>query len=253
VGDSERRWEELRRDPELGLGAGLDSVQGLFPDTRLEELHALLLEAYGRPAAREVWDPLTQCIYSMLSSRTKTETTHAVLRGLRARFGTWERLRDSPVAEIEEAIRAVTFPEPKAVQLKAALVGITERTGALSLEFLRRYRTEKIRAWLEGFEGIGSKTSAAVVNFSALRRRAMCVDSHHLRIAQRLGLVAKSAGAREAEARLMEMAPAEWSAEMLDEHHMLVKLHGQRRCTKNEPRCGGCPLRGMCASGAAGA
>jgi endonuclease-3 len=197
---------------------------------------------------REPWDPLTQCIYSMLSSRTKTETTHAVLRGLWERFGSWERLRDAPVGEIEDAIRAVTFPETKAAQLKTALEQITARTGALSLEFLRRYRTEKIRAWLEGFDGIGPKTSAAVVNFSNLRRRAMCMDSHHLRIAQRLGLVPKSAGTHEAEARLMEMAPAEWSAEMLDEHHMLVKLHGQRRCTKNEPRCGGCPVRAVCPS-----
>ncbi len=251
MGDSDRRGCELRRDPEFGLGEGLESVHvsGLFPDTRLEELHRILLEAYGRPAMREPWDPLTQCIYSMLSSRTKTETTHEVLRGLRASFGSWERLRDAPVAEIEDAIRAVTFPEPKAVQLKAALQQITERTGALSLEFLRRYRTEKIRAWLEAFDGIGPKTSAAVVNFSNLRRRAMCVDSHHLRITQRLGLVPKSADARETEARLMEMAPAAWSAEMLDEHHMLVKLHGQRRCVKTEPRCGGCPLRDMCGHG----
>jgi endonuclease III len=254
VGHPDRRGCELRRDAEFGLGEGLATVHvsGLFADTRLEELHRILLEAYGRPAMREAWDPLTQCIYSMLSSRTKTETTHEVLRGLWARFGSWERLRDAPVAEIEDAIRAVTFPETKAVQVKAALEQITARTGTLSLEFLRRYRTEKIRAWLEAFEGIGPKTSAAVVNFSNLRRRAMCMDSHHLRIVQRLGLVPKSAGAREAEARLMEMAPAEWSAEMFDEHHMLVKLHGQRRCVKTEPRCGGCPVRGMCPSAASG-
>src|SRR5271155_2371019 len=103
-------------------------LSGLFPDTRLEELHRVLLETYGRPAMREPWDPLTQFIYSMLASRTKTEITDEVLRGLRSRFGTsggWERLRDAPVAEIEDAIRAVTFPEPKAVQLKAALEQIT--------------------------------------------------------------------------------------------------------------------------------
>src|SRR5271156_2479985 len=153
-------------------------VAGLFSDTRLEELHHVLLAAYGRPAMREPWDPLTQFIYSMLASRTKTEITDEVLRGLRFRFGAsggWERLRDAPVVEIEDAIRAVTFPEPKAVQLKAALQQITERTGVLSLEFLGRYRTEKIRVWLERFEGIGARASAAVVNFSTLRRRAMCM------------------------------------------------------------------------------
>jgi endonuclease III len=221
----------------------------LFRDTRLEEVHRRLLQHYGAPPARELWDPLTQFIYSMLSSRTKTETSQAVLRDLRERFGTWERLRDASVAEIEETIAAITFPERKAVQLKKALMEITERCGSLSLGFLARYRTEKIRAWLEAFDGVGVKTSAAVVNFTTLRRRAMCVDSHHLRIVQRLGFVGKSAGAREAEERIMEMAPASWTAEVLDDHHSLVKLHGQHCCTLKEPRCAACPLRELCPIG----
>ena len=219
------------------------------PDDRLPRIHGLLLEYYGRPAERELWDPLTQFIYSMLSSRTKTETSHEVLRNLRTRFGDWETLRDAPVGEIEDAIRAATFPERKAVQLKQALQQITERCGTLSLEFLRKYQTEKIRAWLEAFDGVGVKTSGAVANFSTLRRRAMCVDSHHLRVVQRLGLVRKGADARETETRLMAMAPAAWTAEMLDEHHSLIKLHGQRHCIFGRPKCFGCPLRAMCPTG----
>jgi len=221
----------------------------LFPDVRLEELHQRLLMHYGRPPEREVWDPLTQFIYSLLSSRTKTETTHQVLRHLQSRFERWEALRDAPVAEIEDALRALTFADRKAVQLKTALQQITERYGSLSLDFLRGYRTEKIRAWLERFDGVGPKTSAAVVNFSNLRRRAICVDSHHLRVTQRLGFVAKNATVRETEARLMEMAPPAWSAPMLDEHHMLIKLHGQRLCTFADPKCAVCPLQEQCPTG----
>jgi endonuclease-3 len=222
----------------------------LFTDPRLPDLNQRLLDHYGPPPERELWDPLTQFIYSLLSSRTKTEVSHAVLHALRARFGTWENLRDAPVAEIEDTIRAITFPEIKAVHLKKALIEITERSGSLSLDFLARYRTEKIRAWLERFDGVGSKTSAAVVNFSTLRRRSMCVDSHHLRIMQRLGFVSKSASAREAEERIMEMAPADWSPAMLDDHHSLIKLHGQKCCTKNNPRCRQCPLMAICPTGA---
>ena len=218
----------------------------LFPDTRLEDIHHRLLTHYGPPEPRDLWDPLTQMIYSMLSSRTKTPVSHAVLAALRKRFATWETLRDASIPEIEDTIRDVTFPEPKAINLKNALVSITARCGSLDLSFLARYRTEKIRKWLEAFDGVGVKTSAAVVNFSTLRRRAMCVDSHHLRIVQRLGFVNKSASAREAEARIMEMAPATWSAAMLDDHHSLIKLHGQKCCTKNDPLCSRCPLRDIC-------
>ena len=229
------------------------SVQAapLFVDTRLEEIHRRLLTHYGRPAEREVWDPLKQFIYSLLSSRTKTEITYQVVEHLEKRFGSWEALRDAPVAEIEEAIRPITFPERKAVQLKRALEQITERCGTLSLDFLKNYRTDKIRLWLERFDGVGSKTSAAVVNFSRLRRRALCVDSHHLRVTERLGFVAKNADARETEKRLMEMAPAEWSPVMLDEHHTLIKIHGQRTCTKHHPRCSACPLLDVCRAGQA--
>jgi len=221
----------------------------LFSDSRLQEIHQRLLAFYGRPAERDMWDPLKQFVYSLLSSRTKTEVSHAVVRNLEVRFGSWENVRDASILEIEDAIRAVTFPEKKAAHLKQALEQITQRCGTLSLDFLRNYRTEKIRAWLEGFDGVGVKTSAAVVNFSTLRRRAMCVDSHHLRVTQRLGLVSKSADADETEQRLMEMAPAEWSPAMLDEHHSLIKIHGQQLCTFSRPKCSVCPLLDLCPTG----
>ncbi len=67
----------------------------LFPpapveqDDRLAHIHRLLLGYFDRPPAREPWDPLSQFIYSLLSSRTKTEMTYRVVAQLRERFGTW--------------------------------------------------------------------------------------------------------------------------------------------------------------------
>src|SRR3954452_614336 len=81
---------------------------------RLPYIHRLLLGYFGEQEAREPWDPLSQFIYSLLSSRTKTEVTYQVVRHLRERFGTWENLRDASLAEIEDGIRDVTFPEQKA-------------------------------------------------------------------------------------------------------------------------------------------
>ena len=223
------------------------------PDTQLEDLHQRLTAAYGPFPPREVWDPLTQLIYSLLSARTKTAESHALLRNLRDRYdgwqGNWDKLRDAPVEEIEQAIAGATYPEVKAPQLKATLQEITRRSGKLSLDFLTRYKTEKIRSWLEQFPGVGVKTSGAVVNFSSLRRRALCIDSHHQRIAIRLGLAPKSADARRVEELLMAIAPAEWSPEKLDEHHSLIKLHGQQRCTAREPQCRRCTLQPVCPTG----
>ena len=218
------------------------------PDPRLPQLHALLLERYGRPAPRVPWDPLTQFIYSLLSSRTKTEESHQVMRDLRARFSSWEDLRDAPAEEIERAIQVVTFPEVKAPRLKQALLQISARIGSLTLEPLAKYRTEKIREWLEQFEGVGPQISAAVVNFSTLRRRALCVDANHLRVTQRLALTPRADGGV-TEQRLMRLIPQDWGPEMLDEHHSLVKLHAQTLCTFADPRCPQCPLLAMCPEG----
>jgi endonuclease-3 len=171
------------------------------------------------------------------------------LRDLRTHFGSWETLRDAPVEEIERVIALATFSEMKAPRLKAALMGITARYGSLTLDFLAKYRTDKIRAWLEQFDGVGPQVSAAVVNFSTLRRRALCVDAHHLRVTQRLGLTPR-ADAGTTEERLMRLVPESWDAEMLDEHHSLIKLHGQTLCTFNDPRCGECPLLDRCPTGA---
>jgi len=219
---------------------------------KLPHIHRLLLGHYGQPAPREPWDPLTQLIYSLLSARNKTPVSHQVMRDLERTFqagpGNWEPVRDASIADLERAIAIVTFPEQKAPQLKATLEGITERYGSLTLDFLAKYRTEKVRAWLEEFPGVGPQTSGAVVNFSTLRRRALCIDSHHLRVAQRLCLVPR-ADAATTEERLMRLVPETWDAAMLDEHHSLIKRLGQTLCTFADPKCAQCPLLKLCPTG----
>ena len=219
---------------------------------KLPHVHRLLLGYYGEPKPREPWDPLTQLIYSLLSSRTKTPASQQVMRDLERTFhagpNNWEPVRDASVPDIERAIAIVTFPEQKALRLKALLEQITARVGSLTLEFLAKYRTDKIRSWLEQFEGVGNQVSAAVVNFSTLRRRALCIDANHLRVAQRLCLTPR-ADAATTEERLMRLVPETWDAAMLDQHHSLVKLHAQTLCTFADPKCENCPLLKLCPTG----
>ena len=225
----------------------------LFEDGRLQDIHEKLLSHYGPPAPRQPWTPLRQFVYSMLSSRTKTETSHEVLYALERHFESWEKVRDSAEVEVLAVIAPATFAEDKAPRLQKALRRITRQNGGkLDLDFLHGQPIERVRKWLETFDGVGPKTSASVVNFSTIRGRALVIDSHHLRIAQRLHLIPSSADAAVAEEKLLEIAPAWWGPEMLDEHHSLIKLHGQRLCTKLdwERSCPRCPLLAICPTGA---
>ena len=237
------------------------SADSLFPDAhipwpiappadpdRLPYVHRLLLGYYGEPAMRERWDPLTQFVYSVLAARTRTEITLAALRELQTRFGSWERVRDAPVEAIQDAIQMVTFPEQKAPNLKLSLAQITARVGELSLDFLAKYKTEKIRAWIEQFPGAGPMASAEVVNFSTLRRPALVMNSHHLRVAHRIGLTPRG-DAERTEELLMRLVPETWTADTLQQDHALFKLHGQTLCTFNEPQCTKCPVLKVCRHG----
>ena len=56
--------------------------------------------------------------------------------------------------------------------------------------------------------------SAEVVNFSTLRRPALVMNSHHLRVAHRIGLTPR-ADARRTEELLLRQLPESWDADRL--------------------------------------
>ena len=238
------RHEDQDRPEERGLSPELAD--------KLPHIHRLLLGYYGQPPVHVPVDPLTQLIASVVGARSRSLAAQGAMRELGRSFNAgpnnWEPLRDASVAEIERAIGIVTFPEQKAPRLKMLLEQLTARVGSLTLEFLAKYRTEKIRSWLEQFEGVGPQISAAVVNLSTLRRRALAIDANHLRVVQRLCVVPR-ADAATTEERLMRLVPETWDAAILVDHHALIHLHGHTLCTFAEPKCAPCPLLKLCPTG----
>ncbi len=226
-------------------------------EEKLASIEARLLTRDGPPRPRAFWSPLKELIYVLLSARTRTEVSLAVLAELELRYGAalgdWRGLRDAPPAEVLHLLAPVTFSERKAPALQAALRRITRQNrGELSLAFFEGQPVERVRRWLETFEGVGARGSAAVANHSSLRLRALAVDSHHHRIAQRLGFVPRQASAGETERTLLRLLPEErWPPGRLTELHDLLKVHGQVRCTTNDwqPHCPGCPLLPLCPTG----
>ncbi len=145
-------------------------------------------------------------ISALLSHRTRNAASGKAFKALRERFPTWDEVMQAETGEIEEAIAGVTWPELKAPRIRAILSAIQARAGRLSLDFLAELSPPEARAWLEQFPGIGPKTSAAVLSFSSLRMRALPVDSHHHRVAQRLGLIGKKVGLGPAHILLLRAA-----------------------------------------------
>ncbi|GJE62194.1 endonuclease III domain-containing protein [Methylobacterium trifolii] len=212
-------------------------------------IHARLCPVYGCPIPYfHSLDPLSELVSSLLSHRTRNAESGRAFKALRARYPDWSVLLDAPVPEIEATIAGVTWPELKAPRIRAVLRAVAERHGALGLDFLEGMPVAQARAWLEAIPGIGPKTSAAVLSFSTLRMPALPVDSHHHRVAQRLGLIGPRVDVGPAHAILRAQLPADWSAQDLYDNHEILMLHGQQVCHHGKPACGRCVLVDLCPS-----
>lgn len=225
----------------------------LPPEDKLLEVHRRLCSEYGCPTAYfHQLDPLGELISALLSHRTRNRDSALAYRNLCARFAGWVAVRDAPEAEVEQAIAACTWPEQKAPRIQAVLKEVTARgNGQLSLDFLRDKSVSEARAWLETLPGVGPKTSAAVVSFSTLRGRALPVDSHHHRVAARLGLIPANLPVGPAHRILERQLPEEWDAQQVYDNHQIIMRHGKEVCTWRTPECERCALLDLCPYGQA--
>jgi len=213
-------------------------------------VHARLCAVYKCPIPYfSEKEPLSELISALLSHRTRNAASGKAFKSLRARFPTWEEVMRADLSAIEEAIAGVTWPELKAPRIREILTAIDARAGRLSLDFLADLPAEEARRWLEQFPGIGPKTSAAVLAFSSLRMRALPVDSHHHRVAQRLGLIGPKVDVGPSHAILRAQLPADWSAQALYDNHEILMLHGQKVCHHRSPACKACVLLDLCPTG----
>jgi len=220
-----------------------------YPSTDVAALSAKALEVtqrltdlYGElPFSSK--DPMSQLVDIILSHRTRDEQTAAAYDNLLKRFGSWETVRDAPAEEVQDTIANVNWPEVKAPRLQAIMRQITEERGNLDLNFLCDLPLEEAAAWLNRFEGVGPKTTAAVLLFSC-RMAILPVDVHVHRVSGRLGLIGKKVSADAAHTLLQALLPRD--ARTIYNFHKALLRHGQRICVYEHPRCSKCNLTDLC-------
>ncbi|HEX8552203.1 MAG TPA: hypothetical protein VF681_11695 [Abditibacteriaceae bacterium] len=226
----------------------LDSADTL--KVKMLDVHRRLCDEYRCPISYfGALDPLSELVSSLLSHRTKNADSARAFKTLHSAFPTWEAVRDAETSQIEAAIAAATWPEQKAPRLQAVLRAISTEVGTLNLDFLSEMEVRAARDWLEQLPGVGPKTSAAVLAFSTLRRAALPVDSHHHRVAQRLGFIGMKVSVGPSHTILEGLLPPEWDAQQVYDNHEIFMLHGQNCCFYNSPACRRCPVLDLCPEG----
>jgi endonuclease-3 len=85
--------------------------------------------------------------------------------------------------------------------------------------------------------------------FSSLRRAALPVDSHHHRVAARLGLIPADLAVGPSHRVLEAQLPLDWTAQQVYDNHEVLMLHGQKVCFFNNPACARCVVLDLCPFG----
>ena len=193
---------------------------------------------YGRPTHEPHGDPVHELVLTMLSQNTSDTNRDVAYAGLRARFPSWEEVRDAPAEEVEEAIRKGGLAPTKAPRIQAVLRSIGD---PIDLDWLRDAPREEALDYLTALPGVGRKTAACVLLF-AFGRPEIPVDTHVMRVGGRLGLFRPGASFDEAHDEMLAITPPEDAYEF----HMNLIAHGRRLCRPARPRCDECALRRMC-------
>lgn len=208
---------------------------------KAQQAYMLLQDFYGTPEWRQPLSPIDELVSTILSQNTNDTNRDKAFNRLKARFETWEEVRDAPLEEVIEAIRPAGLANQKGPRMQAILRQISAERGRLDLDFLRGQERESAHAWLSRFKGVGPKTAAIVLQFS-LGIPAFPVDTHVYRISGRLGLRPPKMSVEKAHAWLEQL----FTPQQYGPGHLNIIRLGREICHARKPECEKCPLNKIC-------
>jgi len=200
-----------------------------------------LLAVYGEPIWREPLPPLDELVSTILSQNTNDRNRDLAFQALRARFPTWEAVRDADPEAVIAAIRVAGLANQKGPRIQAVLREITAERSSLDLGFLGSLPRDQAHAWLTHFKGVGPKTAAIVLQF-ALGIPAFPVDTHIYRVTGRLGIRPEKMTVEQAHIFLESLIPPQM---YYTAHLNLIRL-GREVCHARKPDCPRCPVLELC-------
>ncbi len=204
------------------------------PEERMRRVAQLLEEEYGAGEREETGsdDPFRTLIGCVLSHRTRDANTARAAEALFNVVATPEDILSLEPDELKTLIRCSGFYNQKARNITDICHDLVDNHGST---------VPRDRETLMSLRGVGPKTADIVLSY-AYNVPAIAVDVHVARVARRLGLADPKAEPEDVKAALERLVPLEMYR-FID--NAFVR-HGKEYCRKTNPRCGECPLRGVC-------
>ena len=197
-----------------------------------KKIAALLAKKYPEPRiALHYSNPLELLVATILSAQCTDTKVNEVTRNLFRKYRTAEDYARADVTTFESEIKPTGFYRNKAkMVIRCCEKIVSDYKGKVpsSLEELTT------------LPGVGRKTANVVLG-SAFGKEAIAVDTHVLRVSNRLG-IAHSTNPDAIENELVSQLPLKG----LTKFNLALILHGRETCTARKPRCGECVLYSQC-------
>lgn len=194
-------------------------------------LKRLAVEYAGTGTALTYRNPFELLIAVILSAQSTNQQVNKVTEPLFARYPTPEAIAELTEEELAMEIKGVGLFRNKAKNILATAKILVEQYDS---------QVPQDRESLLTLPGVGRKT-ANVVLANAFGIPAFGVDTHVLRVSNRLGL-AEGNNPLRVEEQLTRLLPQDKWAEA---HHWLI-WHGREVCQARKPKCTQCFLLDLC-------
>ncbi len=193
--------------------------------TRLKKAHP------DAKLALDFSSPLELLVALILAAQCTDTKVNEVTATLFKRFRTARDYATVPQETLEEAIRPTGFYRQKAKTIRACCQQLVDRYGGdLPVD----------RDALLTLPGVGRKTANILLG-NAFGVPGIGVDTHVMRLAQRLGLT-RHTDPDKIEADLVPLVPPKEQVKFCH----LLQYHGRRVCLARKPNCPACVIADLC-------
>ena len=181
----------------------------------------------------EYTDPLQLLIATRLSAQCTDARVNIVTRDLFVKYPTLEAFAEADVEEVEKYVHSCGFFRAKARDIVACAQMLLEKHGGVVPATMEE---------LTALPGVGRKTANLILGDVYRVPGSVVVDTHCIRISNRLGLVDGLKEPEKIERELRKILPPERSSDFC---HCIV-LHGRAVCDARKPLCEKCCVRHLC-------
>ncbi|MBE7516051.1 MAG: endonuclease III [Chloracidobacterium sp.] len=199
------------------------------------EISKKLKKLYPAPVVElDYSTPFELLVASLLAAQNRDTTINKITTNLFRKYRGPADYLSVESSELEQDIHLSGFFRQKAKAIKALSQKLVVDFGGNVPETMDDLLT---------LPGVGRKTANVILSFAIGKPAGIVVDTHHIRLSERLGLSEQKLGDK-IEKEMVEIVPKKdwviWSS--------MITLHGRRICVAKKPKCDECVLNEICPS-----